>query len=572
MASEMSRWHSRPLISVIFPSADIDPQRAQQAIDSVRRQIYPHWELCICASTPEMRRLLDSYGKQESRLRVTFTGTTDFGEHANAALHLASGDHIALLNPSDLLSEDALFWVAREIAIHPDVDLLFSDEDKIDDAGKRFDPYFKSAWNPALMLSQNAFSHLGVYRRGIVEQAGGFRKGYEGSQDYDLVLRCAAKTTRERIRHIPRVLYHWRAAASAAAADRDAKPDAWQAGRLAITAYLQTAGLKADVKRSLEGYYQVEYDAPDAPPLVSVLVPSTLSNATAADCLHSVLKRSTYQNFELVVMARSDHLSRANQDPKFAPLLADRRVQPVEYQATAFNYSRVSNLGARAARGSLLCFLNDDVEVITADWLERLVARVTLDGVGASGPMLYYPSNTIQHAGVLLGAGGVADHAFKRRRRGYGGYFGRAALEQDYSCLTAACLLVRRTTFEEAGGFDETLPVAFNDVDLCIRIRRSGARIVWTPTVEMYHHESFTLGHHDSAQRRGEFLHAVMAMRERWKDVLEADPCYNPNLSLLRGATFALAWPPRMPTALEIVSSPAITSISRTSTLISAGA
>jgi len=571
MTNEISAWPSRPLISVIMPSYNIDPKWMSQAIESVRNQIYPHWELCIsddASTVAGIRPLLERYAAQDSRIHVIFRSENGhISVNSNSALDLANGDYVALLDADDCLSEDALFWAAREIAIHPEVDLLFSDEDKIDGKGRRFDPYFKPAWNPALMLSQNAFSHLGIYRRGIVEQVGRFRKGYEGSQDYDLVLRCAAKTTSDRIRHIPRVLYHWRALPSSAARATSAKSYAWQAGQLAIADYLRSAGIKADIERALEGYYQIEYDVPDPPPLVSIVVPSALSGATIASCLSSVLTRSSYENFELLIVARSDHLRTAKNNPKFAQLLAHSRVRTVEYDEPAFNYSRASNLGARSARGDLLCFLNDDVEVISTCWLERLVARAMLDGVGAAGPMLYYPSNAIQHAGVVLGVGGVADHAFKRQRRGYSGYFGRAGLEQDYSCLTAACLLVRRAIFEEAGGCDEALPVAFNDVDLCIRIRRTGARIVWTPSVEMYHHESFTFGRHDSPERRDQFLRDVRLIRERWKEVLDADPCYNPNFSLAHAPMSSLAWPPRIPDVEQLLNVGATRGMSRTSQL-----
>lgn len=569
MVNEIAAWPSRTLISMIMPSYNIDPKWMIESIESVRNQIYPHWELCIsddASSIANIRPLLQQYAARDSRIRVA--PRTEHGHvsaNSNTALALASGNYVALIDANDLLGQDALFWVAREIAIHPEVDLLFSDEDKIDGKGKRFDPYFKPAWNPALMLSQNAFCHLGVYRRSIVEQVGAFREGYEGSQDYDLVLRCSATTTADRIRHIPRVLYHQRALPTSAASATSSKSPAWQAGQLAIVDYLRCARTKAEVGPALGGYYRLEYSIPEPRPLVSIIVPSTLSGATTASCLRSILIKSSYTNFEVLLMARSDHLHRAKSNPEFAEVLAHARVKTVEYEEAPFNFSRVSNLGVRSAQGTLFCFLNDDVETITEDWLERLVARAMSDDVGAVGPMLYYPSNTIQHAGVVLGVGGVAEHAFRGCRRGFSGYFGRAALGQDYSCVTAACLLVKRKIFEQVGGFDETLPVAFNDVDLCIRIRRSGARIVWTPCVEMYHHESLTLGHHASPQRRSQFQRDIKALQERWKDVLANDPCYNPNLSLAPESMFCLAWPPRVPNPMEILTAATRTTISRTS-------
>ncbi|MGA8614063.1 MAG: glycosyltransferase [Xanthobacteraceae bacterium] len=569
LAVDIAKWRARPLISVIMPSYNIDPKWMISAIDSVRNQIYPHWELCISddASTiPEIRPLLEEYAAREPRIHVTFRSENGhISVNSNTALDLANGDYVALMDADDVLSEDALFWVAREIMLHPEADLFFSDEDKINEKDVRFHPYFKSAWNPALMLSQNAFSHLGVYRRRLVEEAGRFREGYEGSQDYDLVLRCAAKTTVDRIRHIPRVLYHWRTLKSSTAAGLSAKPYAWESGRSAIRNHLQHARIDALIRpAALAGFYQVDYSPPEPPPLVSVLVPSKLDRPATVKCLASLLRETTYKNFELLVLVHAEHLQAARSNPDVAALLAHSRVRCANHGEVPFNFSRVNNLGVRAARGDLLCFVNDDVEVISKDWLERLVPRVMLDGVGAAGPMLYYPSDAVQHAGFVLGVGGIADHAFRRRPRGFRGNFGRGALEQDYSAVSAACMLVRRNVFEEVGGFDETLPVAFSDLDLCLRIRQTGARIIWTPTVEMYHHESLTFGHDDSAEESDQFRND---MWQRWTDALECDPCYNPNLSLVRGSMFSFAWPPRVPSAQQMVTDSTKVSISRTSQL-----
>lgn len=571
LAADITTWPSQPLISVIMPSYNIDSRWMIEAIESVRNQIYPHWELCISddASTlPAIRPLLERYAAQDPRIRVSFRGENGhISINSNDAMALAKGDYLALLDADDIMSEEALFWVAREIALHPEVDLLFSDEDKIDQHGRRSEPYFKSAWNPALMLSQNAFSHLGVYRRELVKKVGGFRKGYEGSQDYDLVLRCAELTTIDRIRHIPRILYHWRVLPGSAASGPDAKSYAWEAGKRAIADHLQRTGISARVGPVLKSYYQIDYDLSGPPPLVSIIVPTTLSSATTAKCLRSILERSSYGDFELLLLVHSEHLRDAKNRSEFSPILADHRIRAIQYDERPFNYSRVSNLGARSAHGKFFCFFNDDVEVITPSWLERMIARAMLDGVGAVGAMLYYPSGIIQHAGVVLGVDQVADHVFKGRRRGYPGYFGRALLEQDYSCVTAACMVVRREVFEAVGGFDETLPVAFNDVDLCIKIRLAGTRIVWTPWVEMYHHESLTLGRHDSPARRDQFQHDIKTIRERWKDVLDTDPCYNPNLSLARASAFSLAWPPRLPYGEQLETLGATSGISRTSRL-----
>lgn len=571
MAKEIAEWSSRPLISVVMCDCNEKPECVSRTIKSVCNQIYPHWQLCVsddASTTPAIRPFLEKYAAQDQRIHATFRSQNGvIRAKSSAALAVANGDYVALIDADDILSEDALFWVAREIMLHPDVDLLFTDEDKIDQNDMRFDPYFKPAWNSALMLSQNIFCHLGVYRRRLIEDVGMFREEYEGAQDYDLILRCAAKTSADRIRHIPRVLYHGRALPSSTAALSSAKSHAWEAGRSAISDRLRDARLEALVRPALGIFYQVDYSPPKPQPFVSILMPSKLDSSAVVKCLASLLRETTYENFELLILAHAEHLQVARRNRDVAELLAHSRVRCVNHEEVPFNFSRVNNLGARVAQGDLLCFVNDDVEVISRDWLERLVSRVMLDGVGAVGPMLYYPSNTIQHAGVILGAGGVADHTFKKRRRGYSGSFGLGALEQDYSAVTAACMLIRRNVFEDVSGFDEMLPVAFNDVDLCMRMRQTGARIIWTPTVEMYHHESLTFGHHASHARRGQFQNDSKLMRERWKDVLESDPCYNPNLSLVRGSMFSLAWPPRLPSLQQFLSDGAKVSISRTSKL-----
>jgi GT2 family glycosyltransferase len=455
---------------------------------------------------------------------------------------LAQGEFVALVDADDELTEDALFWVARAICEQPDIDMIFSDEDKIDESGRRFDPYFKSDWNPALMMSQNAFCHLGVFRRSIVQQVGGLREGYEGAQDYDLTLRCADATSKKRIKHIPRILYHWRVLPQSTASGVEAKPYAWEAGRRAIADHLQRNGIDGTVERRHEHYYQVVYSAPATWPLVSVILPTTMNGEVILNCLQTLLKETTYPNLEiLLVVNKKDIASKADLE-----ILADPRVRVLTYEVTPFNYAWVNNFAAKESKGEFLCFINDDIEVITPDWLERMVVRARMDDVGAIGGMLYYPNDHIQHAGIILGVGGVAGHVLHNQARGAPGYFSRGILEQDLSAVTAALMVMRREVFDQVGGFNDGFPCAFNDVDLCIRIRRGGWRILWTPTVEMRHHESLTFGHHAIGQSSDRFLRDVAALRQLWGTELDADRFYNPNLSLELGRTFDLAFPPRV--------------------------
>ena len=534
-----------PLISVVMPVYETPARWLDPAIRSVRSQAYPHWELVISddASTdPEVRRILERHAAEDGRIRLHYRATRGhISANSNDALAMAGGDYVALLDADDLLSEDALYRVAVEIAADPALDLLFSDEDKIDPTGRRVSPTFKTDWNPALMLSQNAFSHLGVLRRSLVQQAGGFREGYEGAQDHDLVLRCARLTDPARIRHIPRVLYHWREAEGSTAAGAAHKPYAEVAGRKAVEEHLAALGLDATVEPAPNHWLQVQYKLADPPP-VSIIIPTT-AGALFHRCIETVFANTDYQKFEVLVLVSERYASALRSAPATARMIDDGRLTPVLYPDEPFNFSKVNNLGARQATGEVLCLLNDDIEATHPDWLARLVARATLPGVGAAGPLLLFPDGKVQHAGVGLGIGGVAAHLFNGRPKDYLGPGGRAVLEQDLSCVTAACLVTPRKVFQDIGGFDEALPGAFNDVDLCIRIREAGYRIIWTPAAELIHHESATFGVHSAPARQAQFAKDVALMRDRWGPLLDADPFYNPNYSL--SVPFGLAWPPR---------------------------
>ncbi|EQD68135.1 glycosyl transferase, group 2 family protein [mine drainage metagenome] len=453
---------------------------------------------------------------------------------------------MALLDSDDVLPEQALFWVAHEINQHPDVDLIYSDEDKVNEAGIRFDPYFKPDWNPALMLSQNHFNHLGVYRLSLVKEVGGFREGLEGSQDWDLVLRCSEKTTLERIRHIPRILYHWRAIPGSAALESSAKPYAWTAGKRAIEEHLERMGTPGIANRALVGcHHQVSYLSKGIFPTVRIIIPSRCKLSVLKPCLESILCRSTYPHFEILLVVNGIQDAVLEQAEYLDGISVDPRVKILVYKDQPFNYSRLNNWAIAQSGSSILCLMNDDTEVITDDWLEKLVTRLQIPGVAAVGSMLLYPDNRIQHAGVILGLGGVAGHQFVGLPNGHGGYFGRAGLEQDLSCVTAACMVVQRKAFDSIGGFNENLAIAFNDVDLCIRLRKSGWRIIWTPEAKLFHHESASVGAHNSPERSSIFQAEVALMRELWGGILDADPFFNPNLSL-NSSNHDLAFPPRV--------------------------
>ncbi len=546
----------RPLISVIMPVYNTPEALLRKAIESVREQINDHWEMCIaddCSTAAHVREMLDYYTKLDPRIRVCFRTTNGhIAEASNSALAIAKGEFVALLDHDDEIPPHALALVADAIAAQPDVDLIFSDEDKLDAQGRRFDPYFKSKWNPALMLSQNCFSHLGVYRRSLVEKVGGFRLGFEGSQDHDLVLRCSRETTSKRIRHIPRILYHWRSIETSTAAGGGAKPYAWDAGRRAIEEHLAQKNIHAKVEHAsrADSHYQVKYTVPTTPPRVSILIPTTAKSELIKPCLDSILERTTYDDFEVLVLVSETHRAMPDRAAYLSWASQQPRVRMLVYPDRPFNFSWVNNWGAGQATGDVLCLLNDDTEIITPDWLEKFVARVSLDGVGAVGPMMYFLNNTIQHAGVILGIGGVAAHVFNHEPRGSLGYFSRACLEQDLSCVTAGCMAIRKEAYLGIGGMDETFAIAFNDVDFCIRLRAAGWRIIWTPVVELYHRESVSVGRHNGPARERQFSIEIDIMRKLWGPVLDFDPNYNVNLSLSK--PFSLAFPPRRTDSAEM--------------------
>ena len=551
----------RPLVSILMPVYNTNRAHLDLAIGSVRKQFYQNWELCISddASTDTgLREHLEAWAKRDPRIKVTYREKNGhISANSNSALALAQGDYVALLDHDDELAEQALFWFVHELQRHPDAEILYSDEDKLNERGERHRALFKPDWNPAMILAQNYVCHLTMYRRQLIDQAGGFRIGFEGSQDLDLLLRCADLTEPGKIRHIPRILYHWREGAGSTATEEtpDAKPYAWSAGARAIQEHLDRRGIRASLGSVVNQYYQVEYELGPNPPKVSIIIPTTWKTDFVPRCLTSVLRETSYPNFEVIMTANEAHGTSDDQKTFRQRIESDPRVRVVLHNDAPFNYARANNRAVRHSDAPIICFLNDDVEVITPDWLEKLVSRVSLDGVGAAGPMLYYPNDNIQHAGVILGIGGVAGHQFANMPRGNSGYFGRALLEQDLSCVTAACVVMRREAFDKVGAFDERLAVAFNDVDLCIRIGRAGYRMIWTPSVEMYHHESASLGKHNAPARQALFAAEVKLMRTLWGDLLDADPYFNPNLSLV-SPYYTLAFPPRIAKLPEPMSGP----------------
>ncbi len=543
----------QPRISILLPVYNPDLALLEEAIASVRGQSYENWELCLAddASTdPATRPFLEKTAAGDGRIRLTLREQNGhIAAASNSALSLASGAWCALLDQDDTLAPDALAWVALEIAAQPQARLIYSDEDKLDREGMRVSPYFKSDWDAEFFLGQNYINHLGVYEMEMLRSVGGFREGYEGSQDYDLALRCIEQLRPEQVRHIPRILYHWRMAPGSVAATAEAKPYAKEAARRALTDHLQRKNIAARVEACPENgeAHRVEYALPEPAPLVTIIVPTRDRAPLLRRCLESLRDLTNYPAFEIVVV---DNGSTEAETLDYLRGLETAGEASVLRDDGPFNFSRLNNLAAATALGEVLAFLNNDIEVTEPGWLTEMTSHAVRPEVGAVGARLWYGDGTLQHGGVILGLGGVAGHAFPRMPRGHHGYFDRAVLQRRCAAVTGACLVTCRELFERLGGFDEkNLDVNFNDIDYCLRAAEAGCATVWTPYANLLHDESVSRGHHRTPAELAQFFREATYMRTRHVAVLGRDPFYNRNLALqLPG--YALAFSPRVETLL----------------------
>lgn len=525
---EISRFEHRPKISIVMPVHNTQEEWLRSAIESVLGQYYTNWELCIAddASTNEsVSRTLEEYATKDPRIRVTYLKERrGISCASNEALGLARGEFVGFLDHDDELTRDALFEVAKLLNQHPSFDLVYSDEDKLSLDGRRVEPFFKPDWSPDLLMSMNYISHFTIIRKQLVDKIGGFRLGYEGSQDYDLILRVTELT--DKIAHIPKPLYSWRKVPGSAAAAVEAKPYARESTKAALQDTLNRRGLKGQVTDGFGGYYHVKYEI-EGSPLISIIIPTKDRVDLLKRCIDSIESSSTYKNLEIIVV---DNLST---DPETLEYLGNLRHTVLKFDEP-FNFSRINNLAVKHAGGEHLVFLNNDTEVVQAQWLEAMLTHSRRPEVGIVGALLLYPSKghtyagKIQHAGVILGIGGVAGHAFKYLAPEAANYFNLHRVVRNYSAVTAACAMIRRSVFEEVGGFDEKLKVAFGDIDLCLRVTQRGYRIVYTPYAQLYHYECATRGSlhpsEDDSYMTVEWSHAL----------IQGDPYYNRNLTHLR--------------------------------------
>lgn len=537
----------KPVFSIVMPVYNVPEPYLRKAIESVFHQAYKNWELCIAddkSTNKDVKGILQEYQQKDDRIKIVFREANGRISHAsNSALQLATGDYMVLLDADDELAPHALYMVARTINENKNLELIYSDEDKIDEQGNRYEPYFKTDWNKDLFYGQNMINHLGVYKLSLIKKTGGFRSEYEGSQDYDLALRCIESLNENQIHHIPHILYHWRAIKGSAAYSISNKETVIDAGLRALKDHLKRTGQQAIAEPNIHSSYRVKWRLPDKTPKVSIIIPTKDKGAILATCVTSVLENTSYENFEMLIIDNN------SEDPLTLEYLKtfreNNRVKVHTYESE-FNFSAIVNYGVQQSTGEVIVLLNNDTEVINRDWLSEMVSQSIRPEIGAVGAKLFYPNGQIQHAGVFLYDGHPGNHIYLRKEKNDPGYFNKLNLVQNYSVVTAACLAIRKQLYLKAGGFDEeNLKVAYNDVDFCLKVRELGYKNIWTPFAQLIHYESLSRGSDLDGTNFIRFKKEHSYMLSKWKDAITDDPFFNPNLGH-DTRTNQLAFPPRV--------------------------
>lgn len=522
----------RPLISILTPVYNTDKTALEKMFGSVLEQTYSNWELCVVdggSDEKHIQELLEKFARQDERIKIELLkNNLGISENSNKALELAEGEFAVLLDHDDELSPDALYEIVSLLNKQPDADMIYSDEDKLDVKGKRRDPYFKPDWSPDFFCSSMYTCHLGVYRTSLIKNLGGFRKEFDGAQDWDLVLRLSEQTG--KIYHIPKILYHWREIEGSTALSLSGKDYARDAQIKAVSEHFRRLNVKAEVTAGLTSNLLRVRRELSAKPKVSIIIPTRDKIKILKVCIDSIQKCSSYQNYEILVI---DNNSTEPETLRyFEKLGKEPNIRVIKYSCP-FNFAAINNFAVGKATGDLILFLNNDTEVISSGWLEAMIEHAVRPEVGAVGARLLYTDSSVQHAGVIVGIGGVAGHSHKHFPAAHPGYFSRAKAIQNLSAVTAACMMMRKEVFNLLGGFNESnLAIAFNDIDLCLRIRQQGLLIIYTPYAELYHHESASRGSDLTSENLLRFRVEKKYMLDKWKDVLLGDPYYNPNLTL----------------------------------------
>ena len=531
-----TKFDFQPMISIVVPAYKTPEKYLRRLAECVKEQTYPNWQLCISdgsgADSP-IRKLLQELAAQDERIKVVFSEKPlQISENTNQALAVAQGDFIAFADHDDELTPHALFSCVKALNEHPGIRVLYSDEDKMSmDGHKFFQPHFKPDYNPDLLCTVNYICHLFVVKRELLDQVGMLRSAYDGAQDYDFVFRCVEAVKDQEIYHIPKILYHWRCHEDFTAENPESKGYAFEAGKRAIEAHYERIGISAQVfPGEFPGLYRTRF-LRDRDPLISIIIPNKDHIDDLKRCMNAIDSKSTYKNYEYVIVENN------STDPAtfqyYKDLEKENPKARVVYWDGPFNFSAINNFGAKYARGEYFLLLNNDTEIINPDCLEELLGYCMRSDVGGVGARLYYEDDTIQHAGVVIGFGGIAGHCFVMQPRGTTGYCHRIICAQDYSAVTAACMMVKKEAFEKVGGLSEDLAVAFNDIDFCLKLRKAGYLIVYNPYAELYHYESKSRGLEDTPEKVARFNREMAVFEKKWPEILrDGDPYYNPNLTL----------------------------------------
>ena len=525
-----------PKISIVVPLYKTPEKYLRRLTESVQQQTYPNWELCLSdgsGTDSPLTGILKELCAKDARIKViTHDRALQISENTNSAIAAASGDFIAFADHDDELTPHALFECVKALNDHPGTLVVYSDEDKMSmDGHKFFQPHFKPDYNPDLLCTVNYICHLFMVSRSVIENVGMLRKEFDGAQDYDFIFRCVEAVKDEEIYHVPKILYHWRCHENSTAENPESKTYAFEAGRRAVQEHYNRVGVHAKVSDGeFPGLYRTEFIR-DHDPLISIIIPNKDHIDDLKRCMDSIEQKSTYRNYEYVIVENN------STDPEtfeyYKKLEAENKKVHVVYWDGVFNYSAINNYGASFAKGEYFLLLNNDTEIINPNCLEELLGYCMRSDVGAVGARLYYEDDTIQHAGVVIGFGGIAGHCFVLQPRGTTGYCHRIICAQDYSAVTAACMMVKRSAFEKVGGLSEELQVAFNDIDFCMKLRQAGYLIVYNPYAELYHYESKSRGLEDTPEKVARFNREISVFEKRWPDILRnGDPYYNPNLTL----------------------------------------
>lgn len=525
----------KPLISIVIPLYCTPLPYLKELIESVRRQSYENWQLCLADGSPDDKAkefLEKHYGREKRIVYQKLKENGGISANTNAATELAKGEYLMFCDHDDTLEPDALYEIVKAIN-DTDADVVYTDEDKVSMDGQHyFDPNFKPDFNLFRLRENNYICHIFVVRKSLTDETGMLRSEFDGAQDFDFILRCCEKA--KKITHIPKVLYHWRCHMDSTAADPSSKAYAYEAGRKAIREHYQRMGIDAKVDMTERpGWYRSHIKV-QGNPMVSIIIPNKDHTDDLELCLFSMSRKSTYRNYEVLIVENN---SEKEETFEYYKKLPERypKVRVLTWEKE-FNYSAINNFAAKEAQGEYLLFLNNDVEILTPDWIEEMLQNCQQENVAAVGAKLYYPDDTIQHAGVVLGLGGIAGHIMCRASREDPGYFGRMISVQEISAVTAACMMVKKSEFDSVKGFDETFQVAFNDIDLCMKFRAAGKKIVFTPYAELYHYESKSRGLEDTPEKQFRFDKEVKRFQEKWAQQLEmGDPYYSPNLSVTEG-------------------------------------